>query len=134
MSRDTASRRDMSLNALAVLTGGLTAAAFVGTGLLAGLAADYTAQIAQAKEASKTSAASVFAEIKPQPPVATPRPTRTVVTTRYRQAKPPAAGPQLITRASGRVSTVRAYRKPASAPAPQRARGRAAAPAPSAAS
>lgn len=48
MPRDTKSR-DVTLNALSVLTGGLTAAAFVGTGLVTGLAADYTAQKAQVK-------------------------------------------------------------------------------------
>ena len=43
MSRETASR-DLTLNALAVLTGGHTAAAFVATGLVTGLATDQTAQ------------------------------------------------------------------------------------------
>ena len=54
MPRDTKSR-DVTLNALSVLTGGLTAAAFVGTGLVTGLAADYTAQKAQMKAESKLS-------------------------------------------------------------------------------
>jgi hypothetical protein len=130
MSRETASR-DMSLNALAVLTGGITAAAFVGTGLITGLAAGYTAQKAQAKAISNAAAAPQLADVAPQP-VATPRPVRTVVTTRYVQGKASAASRQVITRTSGGVSTVRSYRQPA--PAPQRAPTRAVAPAPSAAS
>src|SRR5665647_978664 len=129
MSRETA-RRDMSLNALAVLTGGLTAAAFVGTGLVTGLAAGYTAQKAQEKARSNTAAAPLLADIPP--PVATPRPTRTVVTTRYVQGTAQGVSRQTITRTSGSVSTVRSYRQPA--PAPQPARARAVAPAPSAAS
>lgn len=130
MSRETA-RRDMSLNALAVLTGGLTAAAFVGTGLVTGLAADYTAQKAKEKALANAAAAPLLAAIAP-PPVATPRPTRTVVTTRYVQGKAQGVSRQTITRTSGSVSTVRSYRQPA--PAPQPARVRAVAPAPSAAS
>ena len=130
MSRETA-RRDMSLNALAVLTGGLTAAAFVGTGLVTGLAAGYTAQKAQEKALSNAAAAPLLADIAP-PPVATPRPTRTVVTTRYVHGTAQGVSRQTITRTSGSVSTVRSYRQPA--PAPQPARARAVAPAPSAAS
>ena len=41
MPRDPKSR-DLTLNSLALLTGGLTAAAFVGTGWVTGLASDYT--------------------------------------------------------------------------------------------
>src|SRR5665647_3916956 len=82
MPRPTRSR-DLSLNALAVLTGGLTAAALVGTGLVTGLAADYTTQKAQAKAlanaAANATAAPVLADVAPAP-VATPRPVRTVVT------------------------------------------------------
>ncbi|HZW45714.1 MAG TPA: hypothetical protein VFF32_15255 [Dermatophilaceae bacterium] len=130
MSRETASR-DLSLNALAVLTGGLTAAALVGTGLVTGLAADYTAQKAQAKALSNAAAAPLPADVAPAP-VATPRPVRTVVTTRYVQGKARLVSRQTITRTSGSVSTVRSYRQPA--PAPQRAPARAVAPAPSAAS
>lgn len=129
MSRETA-RRDMSLNALALLTGGVTAAAFVGTGLVTGLAADFTAQKAQAKAVSNAAAASL-ADVAPAP-VATPRPVRTVVTTRYVQGKAGVASRQTITRSSGNVSTVRTYRQPA--PAPQRAPAPRLAPAPSAAS
>ena len=132
MSRGTASR-DLSLNALAVLTGGLTAAAFVGTGLVTGLAADYTAQKAQAKAISNAAAAPLPADVAPQP-VATPRPIRTVVTTRYVQGKTSAPSRQVITRASGKASTVPSNQRPAAAPAPQRAPARAVAPAPSAAS
>ena len=124
MSRETA-RRDMSLNALAVLTGGVTAAAFVGTGLVTGLAADFTAQKAQAKALSNAATAPLHADVAPAP-VATPRPVRTVVTTRYVQGKARVTNRQTNTRSSGSVSTVRTYRQPA--PAPQRA------PAPSAAS
>lgn len=132
MSRETASR-DKSLNALAVLTGGLTAAAFVGTGLVTGLAAGYTAEKAQAKAASKAAAVPLPAEAAPQP-VATPRPIRTVVTTRYVQGKASAASRQVITQTSGRVSSVPSNQQPAAAPAPQRAPAPAVAPAPSAAS
>jgi hypothetical protein len=130
MSRETASR-DKSLNALAVLTGGLTAAAFVGTGLVTGLAAGYTAEKAQAKAISNAAAVPLPTVVSPQP-VATPRPIRTVVTTRYVQGKASAARRQVITQSSGRVSTVRSYRQPA--PAPARAPAPAVAPAPSAAS
>lgn len=135
MSRDTASR-DLSLNALAVLTGGLTAAALVGTGLVTGLAADYTTQKAQAKALANAAAAPVLADVAPAP-VATPRPVRTVVTTRYVQGKAQVAGRQTITRSSGSVSTVRQpasapQRAPAPKPAPKPAPVRA--PAPSAAS
>ena len=123
MSRETASR-DMSLNALAVLTGGLTAAAFVGTGLITGLAAEYTAQKAQTKAISNAAAAPLRAEVAPAP-MATPRPSRTVVTTRHVQGKARVTSGQIITRSSGSVSTVRSYRQPApapqQAPAPQRA-------------
>lgn len=132
MSRETTAR-DVTLNALAVLTGGLTAAAFVGAGLVTGLAAGYTAQKAQAKAMSNAAAAPLFAADAPQP-VSTPLPTRTVVTTRVVQAKGPAAQGQVSTRASGRVTTFRANRQAVAAPAPQRARARAVAPAPSAAS
>jgi len=132
MSRETASR-DMSLNALAVLTGGITAAAFVGTGLITGLAAGYTAQKAQATAISNAAAAPQLADVAPQP-VATPRPIRTVVTTRYVQGKASATSRQVTTRTSGRVSTVSSNQQPAAAPAPQRAPARAVAPAPSAAS
>src|SRR5665647_1298733 len=116
MSRDTASR-DKSLNALAVLTGGLTAAAFVGTGLVTGLAADFTTQKTQAKAISNAAAAPLPADVAPAP-VATPRPVRTVVTTRYVQGKASATSSQVITRSSGSVSTVRSYRQPAPAPQP----------------
>ena len=142
MSRETASR-DLSLNALAVLTGGLTAAALVGTGLVTGLAADFTAQKAQAKALSNAAAAPVLADVAPAP-VATPRPVRTVVTTRFVQGKARVTSPQIVTRSSGNVSTVRSYRQPApapqqasapqQAPAPQRAPAPRRAPAPSAAS
>ncbi len=67
MSRDTASR-DVKLNALAVLTGGITTVAFLGTGLATGLAADYTSQKTQAKAEAKAAAA---------PAVAAPRPVAT---------------------------------------------------------
>jgi hypothetical protein len=130
MSRETA-RRDMSLNALAVLTGGVTAAAFVGTGLVTGLAADFTAQKAQAKALSNAAAAPLLANVAPAP-VATPRPVRTVVTTRYVQGKARVTSRQIITRSSGSVSTVRSYRQPAPTPQPAPAPRRA--PAPSAAS
>lgn len=130
MSRETA-RRDMSLNALAVLTGGVTAAAFVGTGLVTGLAADFTAQKAQAKALTNAAAVPQPVQVAPAP-VATPRPVRTVVTTRYVQGKAQVTSRQTITRSSGSVSTVRSYRQPA--PAPQRAPAPAVAPAPSAAS
>ena len=83
MSRNTKSR-DVTLNALAVLTGGLTAAAFVGTGLATGLAADYTAQKAQAKAQSKAAAAPLRAVAAP---AAKPLPVRTVVTTRFVQGQ-----------------------------------------------
>ncbi|MHB1472755.1 MAG: hypothetical protein ACYDDU_12640 [Dermatophilaceae bacterium] len=132
MSRETANR-DVALNALAVLTGGITAAAFIGTGLMTGLAADYTAQKTQAKAMSKAAAVPLPAATEPQP-VATPLPIRTVVTTRFVQGNAPVAKSRTITRASGSVSTVRSYRQPAAAPAPQRAPARAVAPAPSAAS
>lgn len=132
MSRETA-RRDMSLNTLAVLTGGLTAAAFVGTGLVTGLAADYTAQKNQAKALSRTAAAPVPVAIAPQPR-ATPLPVRTVVTTRYVRAKGP------VVRQPGRSTSVGSTSRSAPAPAAARApapvavRAPAAAPAPSAAS
>ena len=131
MSREIASR-DLSLNALAVLTGGLTAAALVGTGLITGLAADYTAQKARAKALSNAAAAPALADVAPAP-VATPRPVRTVVTTRYVQGKARVTSRQTITRSSGSVSTVRTYRQPAPAPQPASAAPRRA-PAPSAAS
>jgi len=132
MPRDTASR-DKSLNALAVLTGGLTAAAFVGTGLVTGLAADFTAQKTQAKAISNAAAAPLPADVTPAP-VATPRPIRTVVTTRYVQGKASATSSQVITRTSGKASTVPSSQQPAAAPAPARAPAPAVAPAPSAAS
>jgi len=135
MPRDPKSR-DITLNSLALITGGLTAAAFLGTGWVTGLAADYTAQKAEAKAlttAAAAAAAPVTADPAPQP-VATPRPTRTVVTTRVVQAKSPVYTQQFIPRSSGRVSTVRASTRFAAAPAPQRSAPRAVAPAPSAAS
>jgi len=135
MPRDPKSR-DIALNSLALITGGLTAAAFVGTGWVTGLAADYTAQKAQAKALTTTAAATpVTADPAPQP-AATPRPTRTVVTTRMVPARSPVSTQQVITRSNGRASTVRANRGFVSgpAPAPQRSRNRAVAPVPSAAS
>ncbi|NMM23687.1 MAG: hypothetical protein HHJ11_09350 [Phycicoccus sp.] len=139
MSRETASR-DLSLNALAVLTGGLTAAALVGTGFVTGLASDYTAQKAQAKALANAAAnAGANAAVAPAAdapaPVATPRPVRTVITTRYVQGKAQVARPQTVTRSSASVSTVHTYRQPAPAPrapAPRAPAPRA--PAPSAAS
>ena len=133
MPRDPKSR-DITLNSLALITGGLTAAAFVGTGWVTGLAADYTAQKAEAK-ALATAAAAAPVTVDPAPqPAATPRPTRTVVTTRVVQAKSPVSAQQVITRSSGRMSTVSASTRIAAAPAPQRSVPRAVAPAPSAAS
>jgi hypothetical protein len=136
MPRDPKSR-DITLNSLALITGGLTAVAFVGTGWVTGLAADYTAQKAQAKALTTAVAAAAPVTADPAPqPAATPRPTRTVVTTRVVQATSPVARQQVFTRSSGRVSTVRANTRfvAAPAPAPQRSRPRAVAPAPSAAS
>ena len=84
MSRDIKSR-DLTLNSLALLTGGLTAAAFVGTGLVTGLAADYTAQKAHAKTLKVSAAAPAVVAVAPAP-VPTPLPVRTVITTRVVQA------------------------------------------------
>ena len=131
MSRETAAR-DMSLNALAVLTGGLTAAALVGTGLVTGLAADYTAQKTQAKAMSKAAAAQLPVASAPQPR-ATPLPSRTVVTTRHVRASGPVGrqpGGSTSVGSTGRAAAPAAAR----APAPVAVRAPAAAPAPSAAS
>jgi len=128
MSRETASR-DMALNALAVLTGGLTAAAFVGTGLVTGLAADATAQQSQAKAASK--AASQLAALAPQP-VATPLPVRTVVTNRVVQGTLPAAPAPARAKGSVRAWTPAPAKGAVRAQAPVRTQ--VVAPAPSAAS
>lgn len=130
MSRETASR-DMALNALAVLTGGLTAAAFVGTGLVTGLAADATAQQSQAKAASKAAAASQLAALAPQP-AATPLPVRTVVTNRVVQGTLPAAPAPARAKGSVRAWTPAPARRAVRAQAPVRTR--VVAPAPSAAS
>ena len=133
MPRDPKSR-DITLNSLALITGGLTAAAFVGTGWVTGLAADYTAQKAQAKALTTAAAAAPVTADPATQPAATPRPTRTVVTTRVVQAKSPVASQQVFTGSSARVSTVRTNRRFVAAPAPQRSRTPAVAPAPSAAS
>ena len=144
MPRPTRSR-DLTLNSLSVLTGGLTAAALVGTGLVTGLAADYTAHKANLKAQSKAG----FAAAAPVRPVAgstlkpTPRPTRTVTTTKYVQAAAGAAsgttsGAATASGSSGAAAP--AAPAPAPAPAPARAPApvpaapAAAAPAPSAAS
>lgn|GEM_PF-743174 len=161
MSRETASR-DVKLNVLAAFTGGLTAVAFVGTGLATGMAAHYTAQKAVAKAQSK--AAPAQNDVAAPPSVEPPLPIRTVVTTRFVQAKAPAAqgtntsggqgtqgsGAQRATgsvarrpthsRQSSAGTSVRSTSRSAAAPAPARApapvavRSRAVAPAPSAAS
>ena len=128
MSRETASR-DMALNALAVLTGGLTAAAFVGTGLVTGLAAYATAQQSQAKAASK--AASQLAALAPQP-VATHLPVRTVVTNRVVQGTLPAAPAPARAKGSVRAWTPAPAKGAVRAQAPVRTQ--VVAPAPSAAS
>jgi len=90
MPRDTKSR-DLTLNSLSVLTGGLTAAALVGTGLVTGLAADYTAQQAQAKAQAKAASAAPVAVVAVAKPKPIPRPTKTVTTTKVVQAAPGAA-------------------------------------------
>jgi len=160
MSRDTATR-DVTLNALTVLTGGLTAAALVGTGLVTGLAADQTAQKAHAKAvaAAHVSELAAAAQLKAEivrRSVPTPRPTRTVVTTstvvatRYIHAKATVrrySQVQVSSRRSGSSSyssssSSRSRTSWAPAPAPVRAQAPAApayvpppaAPAPSAAS
>jgi hypothetical protein len=71
MSRDTTSR-DVKLNALALLTGGITAATFLGTGLVTGLAADYTAQKTQAKAESKAATLRGFPHLCPSEQWLTP--------------------------------------------------------------
>jgi hypothetical protein len=129
MSRETASR-DMALNTLAVLTGGLTAAAFVGTGLVTGLAADATAQQSQAKAASKAAAAQLAA-LAPQT-VATPLPVRTVVTNRVVQGTLPAAPAPARAKGSVRAWTPAPAKGAVRAQAPVRTQ--VVAPAPSAAS
>ena len=138
MPRDPKSR-DIALNSLALITGGLTAAAFVGTGWVTGLAADYTAQKAQAKALTTAAAATpVTADPAPQP-AATPRPTRTVVTTRVVQAAsgvgqtgtPRGTSVGTTSRAAAPAAAAPAR---AAAPAPVRAKAVAVAPAPSAAS
>src|SRR5450631_1843922 len=91
MPRPTKSR-DLTLNSLSVLTGGLTAAALVGTGLVTGLAHDYTQHQKSLKAAS---AAAIAAAAPVAPAVAlkpTARPTRTVTTTKIVQAAAGAAG------------------------------------------
>ena len=152
MSRDSASR-DRSLNVLAVMTGGLTAAALVGTGFVSGLASDYTAQKTQAKAQFNAAAASLRAVEAPAPvapaaPVATPLPVRTVVTTRYVQAEVSAAQAQVSGRAPGAITPAGVTNRamparaqapaqaaaPAPAPVPVRAAAPAPPPAPSAAS
>jgi len=136
MPRDPKSR-DLTLNSLALLTGGLTAAAFVGTGWVTGLASDYTAQKAHAKAVAM--AASAPAVVAAQP-VVTPRPVRTVVTTRYVQAGPGivqggTSGRTTSQTTTGGAAPARAGSPArAAAPAPVPVKARAAAPAPSAAS
>ena len=71
--------RDATLNALAVMTGGLTIAACVGTGLLTALASDYTAQkargIAETKAAGAVAGAPArTAHAAPPPVVVVPPP------------------------------------------------------------
>jgi hypothetical protein len=96
MPRDTKSR-DVTLSSLSVLTGGLTAAALVGTGVVMGMAADQTAHTAQVKaesEAAVAGAAVAVAPVRPfvLPRAQTPRPTRTVVTTKVVPAAPDGGG------------------------------------------
>jgi hypothetical protein len=124
MSRDTASR-DVKLNALAVLTGGITAATFVGTGLVTGLAADYTSQKAQARTESKAAALPVLPA--PQPTEA-PLPVRTVVTTRIVQRAAAPAAPVGASRTRPRSGTS-SHSASGSAPAAPVPVARAAAPA-----
>lgn len=142
MSRETAAR-DVTLNALALLTGGLTAAAFVGTGLVTGLAADATAQKDQAKAVAAAHVTQLAAKAQLQAEVArrsipTPRPTKTVVTTTHvtQLAAEAQAGSQ--SQVSSRQSTSSTRSSRAAAPAPVRAqaptRANVAPPAPSAAS
>lgn len=128
MSRDTASR-DVTLNVITVLTGGLTAAALVGTGLVTGLAANHTAQKAQAKAvaAAHVSELAAAAQLKVEiarRSVPTPRPTRTVVTirtvvtTEYVQAKASAQRSSQVS--STRSSSTHSGRtSAAAAPAPR---------------
>jgi translation initiation factor IF-3 len=138
MPRDPKSR-DITLNSLALITGGLTAAAFVGTGWVTGLAADYTAQKAETKAlATAAAAAAVTAAPAPQP-APTPRPTRTVITTRVVQAAS-GVGRAGTFRGTSFGTTSRAAAPAAAAPAraaapaPVRVKAVAVAPAPSAAS
>jgi hypothetical protein len=139
MSRDTTSR-DVTLNALTALTGGLTAVAFVGTGLVTGLAADYTAQRSHAKTAANEASATLRVAAAPKP-AATPRNIRRVVTTRVATGGPGVAtspGSTAGTSKSAAGGTSRtprsrgAVRAPAPAPAPPAAPAPVAAPAPAA--
>ena len=98
MSRDAKSR-DVTLSSLSVLTGGLTAVALVGTGVVMGLAAEQTAHKVQVKAESGAAAlvaAPAVAAATVRPFVVlraqTPRPTRTVVTTHVVQAASSVSG------------------------------------------
>jgi hypothetical protein len=120
MSRATRSR-DVTLNVLSGLTGVITAAAFIGTGLVTGLAAEYTAQKAQAKAHSHA-----LAEAQHARAVVASRHARAVVAARVPKKKmsvAPAPAP-----APAAPAPAPAPAAPAPAPAP------AVAPAPSAAS
>jgi hypothetical protein len=138
MPRDPKSR-DLTLNSLALLTGGLTAAALVGTGWVTGLASDSTAQKSQAKAQALAAAAPAVVAAVPKP-VVTPLPVRTVVTTRFVQAA--AGGGQRSYSGGTSVGSTSRAAAPAApgaparaaAPAPRPAPKPAAAPAPSAAS
>jgi len=79
-----------STNSLSVQAGGLTAAAFVGTGLMAGVAVDNTAHKDNVKAMGK---AAAYSAIPVRPAVAPiPHPTRTVTTTRVVPAGSAGAG------------------------------------------
>ena len=99
--------RDATLNALAVMTGGLTIAACVGTGLLTALAADYTAQkargIAETKAAgavagapARTAHAVPKAVVVVPTPAPIPAPARTVTTATQGRSASPAAAPARV--------------------------------------